>query len=107
MKILLDECAPRVVKKLLPQYDVSTVQELGWSGIRNGELLTAADGEFDVFVTTDKNLPHQQNLKKYKLAVILLPSNSVPVVVAVIAEIEAALMKIQAGDFVEILPPAA
>lgn len=105
MKVLLDECTPRVVKKLLPQYAISTVQEVGWSGLKNGELLKVADGKFDVFITTDKNLRHQQNLTKYKLAVILLPSNSVPVVVAVIAEIEAALAKIQAGDFVEIPPP--
>ncbi|HLL74658.1 MAG TPA: DUF5615 family PIN-like protein [Pyrinomonadaceae bacterium] len=106
MKVLLDECTPRVVKRLLPQHHVSTVQEVGWSGLKNGELLTAADGKFDVFITTDKSLRHQQNLSKYRLAVILLPSNSVPVVVAVIAEIEAALAAIQAGQFVEISPPS-
>ena len=68
-------------------------------------MLEAADGNFDVFITTDKNLRHQQNLAKYNLAVILLPSNSVPVVVAVAAEIEAALSRIQAGDFVTISHP--
>jgi len=105
MKVLLDECTPRAVKKLLPQYNISTVQELGWSGLKNGELLTAADDKFDVFITTDKNLRHQQNLTKYKLTVILLPSNSVPAVKTVIPQTEAALITIQAGDFIEILPP--
>ena len=42
MKILLDECTPRVVKKRLPQLEISTVQEMGWDGLKNGDLLSAA-----------------------------------------------------------------
>ena len=102
MKILLDECTPLVVKKRLPRADVSTVQEMGWSGVRNGELLTEADDQFGVLITTDKNLRHQQNLKKFKLAVILLPSNQVPVVESLAPDIEMALATIQPGDFVEL-----
>ena len=60
MKILLDECTPAIVKKRLPHRDIHTVQEMGWSGVKNGELLKAAEGLFDVFITTDKNLRHQQ-----------------------------------------------
>jgi len=58
MKILLDECTPRIVKKRLPERDISTVQEMGWSGIKNGKLLMEAEGLFDVLITTDKNLRH-------------------------------------------------
>lgn len=106
MNILLDECTPRVVQKRLPGLNISTVQEVGWGGLKNGDLLAAADGKFDVFVTTDKNLRHQQNLTKFRLAVILLPSNQVPVVEAVMPEIEASLKTIRAGDFVEIPLPS-
>jgi hypothetical protein len=105
MNILLDECTPRVVKRRLPGRNIRTVQEMGWSGLRNGELLAAANGQFDVFITTDKNLRYQQNLKKYNFAVLLLPSNQVPVVVSLIPDIEAALKIIKVGDFVEIPLP--
>ncbi len=44
MNILLDECTPRILKKRLPGRDISTVQEMGWAGVKNGELLAAAVG---------------------------------------------------------------
>ena len=102
MNILLDECTPYVVKKRLPKHNIHTVQEMGWAGYKNGELLTLAERQFDVFITTDKNLPHQQNLTGRKLAVLLLPSNQVPIVEALIPDIETALMTIKAGDLVSL-----
>jgi hypothetical protein len=54
MNILLDECTPRVVKSRLSGHNVRTVQEMGWAGLKNGELLAAADRHFDLFITTDK-----------------------------------------------------
>jgi predicted nuclease of predicted toxin-antitoxin system len=105
VNILLDECTPRVVKKRLPKLNIQTVQEMGWSGLKNGELLAAAEGQFDVFVTTDKNLRYQQNLQGRKLAVLLLPSNQVPIVERLITDIEANLMTIQAGDFIALPLP--
>jgi hypothetical protein len=91
VNVLLDECTPRVVKKRLPKLNIQTVQEMGWSGLKNGELLAAAEGHFDVFVTTDKNLRYQQNLQGRQLAVLLLPSNQVPIVERLIPVIEANL----------------
>lgn len=105
MNILLDECTPRVVKRRLPGMRISTVQEVGWGGLKNGELLAAADGRFDVFVTTDKNLRRQQNLTKYRLAVILPPSNQVPVVGKLVPASEAVPATIQPGDFIEVPLP--
>lgn len=105
MKILLDECTPRVVKNRLPSWNISTVQEMGWSGLKNGMLLAAAEGLFDVFITTDKNLRHQQNLTGRKLAVMVLPSSRVPVVETLIPIIEAVLSTIRSGDLVEISLP--
>ena len=105
MNILLDECTPRVVKKRLSHLPIRTVQEMGWSGVKNGELLKLADQQFDVFITTDKNLRYQQNLSLVKLAFLLLPTNSVPVVIALLSQIDATLSTIQPGDFVEIPEP--
>ena len=59
MNILLEECTPRIVKKRLPHFAIHTVQELGWAGIKNGALLKLAEAQFEVFITTDKNLRHQ------------------------------------------------
>ena len=56
MRILIDECLPRKLKNELPTHNVSTVQEMGWSGIKNGALLRLMVEQFDVFVTIDGNL---------------------------------------------------
>jgi hypothetical protein len=55
VKILLDESVPRLLKLRLPHLDISTVQELGWAGVRNGELLRRAEEQFDIFVTGVKD----------------------------------------------------
>ena len=77
MRVLLDECLPRRLKRELPDHDVKTALEMGWAGKRNGDLLELAEREFDVFLTVDSNLEHQQNLARFAIAVIVLiaPSN--------------------------------
>jgi len=105
VKILLDECTPAVVKRRLPHRDIHTVQEMGWSGIKNGALLIAVEGKFDIFITSDKNLSYQQNLTNRGFAILLLPTNQVPVVEALLSAIDAALDNAQAGDFIEIPLP--
>ena len=102
MKVLLDECTPRVVKKRLPMHDISTVQEMGWAGIKNGALLKLTEAQFEVFITTDKNLRYQQNLTGRAFTVLVLPSNQVPVVERALPAVEAALQIIRAGDYIEI-----
>src|ERR1035437_10223818 len=72
MNVLLDECMPRKIRLDLPGHDIRTTREMGWSGKKNGELLDLANQKFDVFVTVDRNLQHQQNLSKYKLSFIVL-----------------------------------
>lgn len=74
----------------------------GLSRYKNGKLLNMAEGQFDVFVSTDQNLPDQQNLSDKKLMVIILPSNQVPVVSQLIPALEQALKTIQPATFVEI-----
>ncbi|WP_447962624.1 hypothetical protein [Nitrospira sp. Ecomares 2.1] len=63
MTILLDESVPRVIKTHLGEFSISTVQEMGWSGMRNGQLLIAASQQFTIFITADQKLRYQKNLK--------------------------------------------
>ncbi len=73
MKILLDECVTRKLKRHLIEFEVRTVVEMNWSGLKNGNLLSAAVmDEFDILLTIDKNLEHQQNMNDYKIAVVVL-----------------------------------
>ena len=76
MKILLDESLPKPLAQELKGHFVSTVVAEGWSGKKNGELLRLAQKEFDVFLTADKNLQYQQNLKGYNIAIIVLISDT-------------------------------
>ncbi len=72
MRVLLDECVDARLATSLATLDVHTVADQGWLGISNGQLLTLAAAEFDVFVIVDRNLPFQQHLPKFDIAVILL-----------------------------------
>ena len=56
MRILLDESLPRRLSRALGEHTVTTVVEAGWSGVKNGRLLELAAGQFDVFITADRNL---------------------------------------------------
>ena len=102
MKILLDESVPRLLKLRLPQLNISTVQEMGWAGIKNGELLRRAEELFDVLVTADQNLQFQQNLSGHKLAILVLPTNQVPLVAKLVPVIETLLTTIQPGAVVDV-----
>ena len=102
MKILLDECTPHVLRRLLTGFEITTVQDQGWAGITNGTLLQLAEEHFDVLITSDQNLKYQQNLGNRQLGIIQLPTNSVPLVVSLGSQIQHALENIKAGDFVEI-----
>jgi predicted nuclease of predicted toxin-antitoxin system len=78
MKVLIDECAPRALKKLAIDHGhvCRTVQEAGWAGKQNGELLSLAEAAFDALVTVDANLRYQQNLVGRKIAIVVLQSSS-------------------------------
>jgi Domain of unknown function (DUF5615) len=76
MRILLDECIDRRLTKDFIGYEVKTVPQMGWAGIKNGQLLNLAQQEFDVFITVDRNLSFQQNLLSLKIAVIVLKVSS-------------------------------
>jgi hypothetical protein len=75
MKILLDECVTKHLKPHLKDYEVFTVREMQWSGIKNGKLLAlCVEHAFDILLTIDKNLYFQQNLDKHLITIVVLNS---------------------------------
>ncbi|MGH7969898.1 MAG: hypothetical protein ACREIC_14335, partial [Limisphaerales bacterium] len=80
---------------------VSTAQEMGWGGLKNGDLLRAAESQFEVFISTDQNLKYQQRVVGRKLAILALPTNDWPVIHSKGAEIAAKVTTLKPGDFVE------
>ena len=81
MRVLLDECVPRALRSDIPGHDVRTVAEMGWTGVKNGELLRRAAGQFEVLLTVDRNLEYQQSFPNLSLAVIIVhaPSNDIAI----------------------------
>lgn len=77
MRVLLDEMLPRKLKRLLPKgIEVMTVQERGWDSKKNGELLATAEREFDLLLTTDRGIPHQQDLLRFDITIFVLTAKS-------------------------------
>ena len=74
--MLLDECVDRRLATDIQGHDVKTVPDAGWAGLKNGDLLSRAQHEFDALVTTDRNLPFQQDLSRFAIAVIVLRAQS-------------------------------
>jgi hypothetical protein len=72
VKVLVDECVDWRLSRDIVGHEVKTARQMGWSTIKNGELLALAAKELDVFVTVDRNLSFQQNLPAFTIAVIVL-----------------------------------
>jgi predicted nuclease of predicted toxin-antitoxin system len=106
MKILIDECAPKALSAFLSKHghECRTVQEAGWSGKQNGELLAVAEGGFDVFVTLDTNLRYQQNLSGRNLAIVVLvaPTNRLVDLSPLFPVCATTIETIGPGDVVEV-----
>jgi predicted nuclease of predicted toxin-antitoxin system len=106
MKILIDECAPRALKSSLAAYghECLTVQEAGWAGKSNGELLSLAETAFEVFVTLDTSLRYQQNLARRRIAIVVLAatSNRLVELSSLFPACAEALKTIKPGDIVHV-----
>lgn len=98
MKILLDECVPWPMYKLLAGHDCTTAQKRGWGGIKNGDLLKLAAAEFDLFITADQNIRYQQNLANRAIAIIELSTNDLHRIQAAEKSLIAAVETIVAGE---------
>ena len=103
MRVLFEQGTLVPLRSFLDSHTVVTAYEMGWSRTRNGDLLRlAAQQMFEVFITTDQNLKHQQNLANRKIAIVVLPTTSWPVIQKYTAKIAAVLESIAPGDFIEI-----
>jgi predicted nuclease of predicted toxin-antitoxin system len=105
MKVLLDACVPRPLRKFLPGHIVSTAQEMGWGSLKNGALLKEAESQFEVFITTDRNLKYQQIVVGRNLAILVLPTNDWPTIRANGNEVAMKAGSLKPGEFVELRWP--
>jgi predicted nuclease of predicted toxin-antitoxin system len=105
MKILLDECVPWPMHRLLAGHDCTTAQRRGWGGIKNGELIRLAEGEFELFITADQNLRYQQNLAGRRLPILQLSTNDLRRIQAAAVQIQKAVAGIQSGEFQQLEIP--
>lgn len=100
MRVLLDECVTRYLKRDFTGYEVFTVEDAGFKGLKNGHLLQAASGQYDVLVTVDQNFQYQQNLKTFTIAIIVLKAkrSTYPMLKLLMPQALDALEKIKPGD---------
>jgi predicted nuclease of predicted toxin-antitoxin system len=108
MKILLDECVPWPMHKFLASHICSTAQAKGWGGVKNGALLSLAETEFDLFITSDQNIQYQQNLTGRRIRILLLSTNKLRPILAAAALIRSEVDTIEPGEFRTLqIPPVA
>ena len=106
MRVLFDQGTPVPLRALLTNHNVTTVFELGWSRLQNGELLRQAEvAGFELFVTTDQNLRYQQNITDRNLAIAVLMAASWPRVERHAKHVVAQIDALSAGGYVEIVIP--
>lgn len=106
MRLLLDECVPKRLGQLLVPHEVQTVQKAGWSGLKNGALLAKAAELFDVFLTVDQGIRHQQNLSGVEICVVSLSgaSNDIRDLEPLVPKLLDALTRSKPGMFIHIVP---
>jgi hypothetical protein len=97
VRVLLDECLPRRLKQELIGHTAKTAPEMGWAGKQNGDLLASAVGQFDVFLTADRNLSYQQDVSAFDIAIVVLaaPSNRLEDLKALLPELLEALPRVE------------
>jgi hypothetical protein len=107
VRVLLDECVDWRLLRDLSGHDVRTARQMGWTAIRNGELLALAAEEFDVFVTVDRNLSFQQKIGAVAIAVLVLkaPTNRLADLRPLVGRLLQAIESARAGTVTEIDGP--
>ena len=105
MRVLLDEQLPRQLAPYLIGHETRTVQQQGWAGLKNGDLLKAAEAAgFQIFVTADQQLPYQQNLESSALLIVVLiaKSNALEDLLAAVPAALVVMAEPKAGQVVRI-----
>ena len=102
MKVLLDECVPWPMHKLLSTHACTTAQRRGWGGFKNGDLLRLAEGMFDLFITSDQNIRYQQSLAGRSISILELSTNKIRRIEAAADLVRAAVGNIKPGQFLHL-----
>jgi hypothetical protein len=104
MRLLLDECVPKRLRRELSGHEVQTVREAGWAGLQNGALLQAADGLFDVRLTVDQGVQFQQNLTGLRISIVVMvaPSSDIDDLRPLVSLVAAALGTLQPGQLIRV-----
>jgi hypothetical protein len=104
VRVLLDECLPRKLKRALTGHEVKTVAESGWAGRKNGDLLRLAQERFDVFITVDRNLAFQQDVDQFDIAVVVLAAyrNAIEDLEPLMPTVVRALSSLRHGDVLRV-----
>jgi hypothetical protein len=102
MRILFDQGTPLPLRDYLVGHFVQTVFELGWSNLANGALLASAENSFDLLITTDQQLPYQQDLRGRNLGILVLMTTSWPRIMVHIPRIRQAISEMNTGEYREI-----
>ncbi len=99
MRLLLDECVPRRLRREHSEHEVRTVPEMGWAAKENGELLQLASNLFDVFITVDQRLSYQQDVTRFSVAVVVLLArrNKIEFLIPLVPELRRVLRTLQPG----------
>lgn len=108
MRVLIDEDVDVALRHLFAEeIEAITVQYRGWKGFKNGELLRAAEAEFDALVTMDNNIPDQQNLSRFNIGIIILrpESDDIQDLSVLMPRVNSILPALQSGEVVRVFPP--
>jgi hypothetical protein len=106
MKIVFDQGTPAPLRKSLSSHAVSTLYELGWSTLQNGDLINhSEENGYELLITTDKNLKYQQNLKNRKIAILVLSTTSWPRIELSLSQISTIVNDLSVGSYTEINIP--
>jgi hypothetical protein len=106
VRVLFDQGTPVPLRRHLNAYTVETAYERGWSALKNGELLRAAEEHgFDVLITTDTNLKYQQNLALRLIGIVVLSTTSWPRIRAASAAVNAAVDASTPGSYIKVAIP--
>jgi len=106
-RVLLDENLPRKLRRELPDCVVRTVQEEGWGSFKNGQLLGLAQTNFDVLLSGDSNLRHQQNPKRFEIGIVAVETVSLRFrdIMRAIDDIRGAIARVVPGELIVVEVP--
>lgn len=99
MNILLDECVPWPLHKLMLGHQCRAPKQIGWGGIKNGELIRLAEANFDMFITSDQNIRYQQNLAGRRIPILELSTNDWHRIRAAATLLQSAIATMREGEF--------